>query len=336
MVNPLPLLRASALSPFVNFLEIVGTPTEKLLQRANLSVYALDDPHALLPRHQAFCFLEAAARREGIDNLGWLVGKRSSIQKLGAFGRLVTEAITLHDAIARAIQLIGLFNSGERFWLGAQGDRAWLGQEFFNLDGLDPHHASHFSLTLMLELIQQVAGSHWYPQEIYLQTCHLGRPDNHPLARAQIDTTQGITAIVFPRSFLNLPLQCAVTSNGHQDYTFLQTSAPALHFVGSLQQAIAPLLGESYPSVQVAAEISQMSVRTLQRRLAEEGLSYSRLVEQTRFKRATVWLQDPTLKLMEIAAELGYRDAAHFTRAFKRWTGMSPREFRAQNLQVSP
>ncbi len=110
----------------------------------------------------------------------------------------------------------------------------------------------------------------------------------------------------------------------------LELSAPDLDFVGSLRQAIALLLRDTYPDIHLAAEMSQMSVRTLQRRLAQEGFTYSHLVEQVRCAEAVRWLQDPNLKLVNIAAELGYTDAAHFTRAFKRWTGISPREFRRQ------
>jgi AraC-like DNA-binding protein len=69
--------------------------------------------------------------------------------------------------------------------------------------------------------------------------------------------------------------------------------------------------------------------------LAEANVSYSRLVERVRYEEATELLKQPELKLIEIAAELGYTDAANFTRAFKRWAGMSPSEFRAKNLDGS-
>lgn len=57
-------------------------------------------------------------------------------------------------------------------------------------------------------------------------------------------------------------------------------------------------------------------------------MNYSKLVEQVRFQTAVDLLREPDIKLIEIAAELGYTDAANFTHAFKRWTGISPREFR--------
>ena len=71
-----------------------------------------------------------------------------------------------------------------------------------------------------------------------------------------------------------------------------------------------------------------MSERSLQRRLAECGLSYARVVEDTRFDTACRMLGDPALKIVEISAELGYTDSANFTRAFRRWSGVSPQAFR--------
>jgi len=85
---------------------------------------------------------------------------------------------------------------------------------------------------------------------------------------------------------------------------------------------------DGYPSVDLAAAAAGMSRRTLQRRLTEHGLNYSRLVEQVRFETAVNLLKNPRIKLIEIGAELGYTDPANFTHAFKRWAGVSPRKFR--------
>jgi AraC-like DNA-binding protein len=70
-----------------------------------------------------------------------------------------------------------------------------------------------------------------------------------------------------------------------------------------------------------------MSVRTLKRKLAEEGTSYSDLTDQVQLGRA-VSLRRSVLTVDEIADRLGYSDAANFTRAFRRWTGKSPRAYR--------
>lgn len=59
-------------------------------------------------------------------------------------------------------------------------------------------------------------------------------------------------------------------------------------------------------------------------------MTYSHVVEKKLFALAVQWLQDPTIKLISIAAELGYSKPAHFAHAFKRWTGISPHEFRTK------
>ena len=77
------------------------------------------------------------------------------------------------------------------------------------------------------------------------------------------------------------------------------------------------------------ANALDLSVRTLQRRLAEHGLVFSELVEQTRVDLAREMLRDPDLLIRDIASEAGYAESSHFTRAFRRVTGITPREFRA-------
>ncbi|MFM7384413.1 MAG: AraC family transcriptional regulator ligand-binding domain-containing protein [Microcystaceae cyanobacterium] len=328
MASPIPLLRVVNLSPILTFLDEIGTPTEQCLRRAKLPVYAMDDPYTLLSLHQVMAFLADVSDREGIDNLGWRVENRVSLTEYGAFGRLILQSLTLGEAILTSIRTLGLFNSGVRSWLEVKGEQAWFGHQFTQLNGFDFPCGIQIALLLMLDLIQKATGDSWYPREIYLQTPHIGDLSYHPFSCSRIDQTQGFTAIIFPRSFLSLPLAQTSPAGYQQDLQILQTSAPAPDFVGSLQQVLTPLLREHYPAIELAAEIAQTSVRTLQRRLAEDSLTYSQLISRLRYQQAIHWLVNSDLKIIEIAAELGYQDAAHFTRAFKRWTGVAPQTFR--------
>ncbi len=105
-------------------------------------------------------------------------------------------------------------------------------------------------------------------------------------------------------------------------------SAPAPDFLTSVRQIISALLPWGYPDINRLAAAAGLSVRSFQRQPSQANLSYAKLVEQVRFDQAVRWLQDPTVKLTDIAMELGYAEPANFSRAFKRWTGTSPREFR--------
>ncbi len=86
-----------------------------------------------------------------------------------------------------------------------------------------------------------------------------------------------------------------------------------------------------YPTIDNTARRVGMPVRTLQRRLKESGLSYSELVEQTRYELACRLLDMPGAKMAAVARALGYNDPSSFSRAFRRWMGMSPRAYRSRD-----
>ena len=75
-----------------------------------------------------------------------------------------------------------------------------------------------------------------------------------------------------------------------------------------------------------------VSVRSLQRRLAEEGLTFSQLVDEVRLEMAVPQLRDRGIRITDVAFGLGYSNPAHFTRAFRRWAGVAPSEYRAHQL----
>jgi len=94
-----------------------------------------------------------------------------------------------------------------------------------------------------------------------------------------------------------------------------------------------PLIRARYlQAFAAAAEAAGMSVRSLQRRLASEGLTFSQLVDEVRLEMAVPQLRDPDIRITDVAFGLGYSDPAHFTRAFSRWAGVAPSEYRAHQL----
>jgi len=106
--------------------------------------------------------------------------------------------------------------------------------------------------------------------------------------------------------------------------------------IDSVRGAVAKLLPGGQVTLAKTAEATGFSARTLQRRLAEQGLNYSHLLDEMRFIKARELIQQHE-KIAEVATRLGYADAGSFTRAFERWTGMSPRQYRKRfNERVHP
>jgi len=100
--------------------------------------------------------------------------------------------------------------------------------------------------------------------------------------------------------------------------------------LSAMQQVIIDLLPNGYPLITSTAARIGISVRTMQRRLAEAGVKYSEFIDRVRFEQACRDLKNPQIPLGRVSVRLGYRDPSSFSRAFARWAGMSPRQYRKQ------
>ncbi len=124
------------------------------------------------------------------------------------------------------------------------------------------------------------------------------------------------------------------TANAHTAQMIVQQCEAELARLGyaeSIVERVRNLLicGEGgYPSVDDVARELHVSPRTLKRKLAEYGATYSALLDEIRLRDALRLLEGTRLPVDEIAARVGYTDRANFTRAFKRWTGVAPSERR--------
>lgn len=85
---------------------------------------------------------------------------------------------------------------------------------------------------------------------------------------------------------------------------------------------------ENLPTLTEIAESLNVSPRTLRRKLAEQGTSYNVIIDEVRKRRAINLLSTSRLSAEEISSRVGYSDASNFRHAFKRWTGLSPSDFR--------
>lgn len=100
-------------------------------------------------------------------------------------------------------------------------------------------------------------------------------------------------------------------------------------FLQQVHTVMLTLCREALPTLDQVASDLNMSARTLQRKLADHGFTFQQLLEQTQQHLAEQYLKDERLQLVEIAQLLGYSDQSAFTRAFKRWTGSTPKVFRS-------
>jgi AraC-like DNA-binding protein len=100
-----------------------------------------------------------------------------------------------------------------------------------------------------------------------------------------------------------------------------------------VRRALASRIAQGDVQIEGVARALGTSTRSLQRRLSAAGVTYQELLDQTRREAANTYLRAAALSIGEVAYLLGYSEAAAFHRAFKRWTGMGPQEFRDRHRQ---
>ncbi len=150
---------------------------------------------------------------------------------------------------------------------------------------------------------------------------------------------QPVSGVEIAQPWLERPLGDANTELYHvlksQAHRVLDRIQRSTGYAGRMRDYLAGVLPH-LPDMPETARVMGLSVRSLRRRLADEGSSYTQLVEEAQYDLARQLLQDPTRAIKQIGFDVGFTTAAAFDRAFKRWTGESPAVYRkAQFMALS-
>jgi len=268
--------------------------------------------------------------------LGFLAGRRMSIRTLHPdVQRAVIGAPTGFARVAAASKHMHRENSAQKIDTRSEGRNVRV---IFEIKGLQSTPFVGFAEWLNIEgiiaILRSAAGPDWCPAEITFVS--RGRPSDATLeayGNAHIRTGQPCSSVlVAAADIAQTCIDRRSTSDDVKDPTIPPRTPSGLgdawDFVTALRALIRPYLAQGHPHLSLVAEIVGMSERTLQRRLAQSGSTYSEIVQEARFSIASDLLADSDLNIADIAFAAGYENAPHFSRAFKRLTGMTPRDYR--------
>jgi AraC-like DNA-binding protein len=326
-VNPIPLVRVSAFLPFLSVLGQVGTPIERRLDESHIPFDLLGDLESLLPLTHLLDFLAHNARAEGIEDLGLRAAAQSHISGLGLFGRILMQSASLNIALDKASRLIPLYNSGQRIWIEAWQGQARVCHSLPKIAGTGRRFGNQFTMLMIIDLMRLAAGPKWQPAEIHLER---GVDDSKIYESLGVRLRESaVAAVVCDHHLLARPmLSSSQLDSPSDDVAKLVHGAPPDEFVDSIRQVIATYMRNDLIGIDHIAAVIGLGSRTLQRRLRGRGMDYSELVAATRLALARKLLDDRAIAVTDIAQELGYSDAANFTRAFRKWTGLAPSAYR--------
>lgn len=327
----LALTKSKHLIPFATVLRRHGESVEPLLRMANLPAACLDDPEMLVPVGATTRFRELCARKTGLHNIAITATDQLGMTDLGKLGQALLSAPTLQQSLFELGKLIGTQSSNLAIEMHPQptGHLA-ISHRVVSECGRGEWHRALYTLSWILKIVR-LADPDWSPSEIWLDT--QATPERFEVIESLGSTArfgQPSTGFLVPASMLALPVAkspAVQNEQGVEEDQFWSTS-PSKRYDVAVQQMIRSYIGDGWLSIEEASEVSNTSVRTMQRRLTAEHTTYSKVVQATRAEMAGELLVNTDGTLAEIAHELGYRHQGDFTRAFRRWAGLSPSEFR--------
>jgi AraC-like DNA-binding protein len=320
------VVQAQFILPMIDSLRNAGVPVGKYLMGAGLDKFNFDDPDSFIPLKCYLDFLELVARKETGTIIPVEVLMNYKISEMGSWGRHLASCHDLLSVCEDASSPDSRVFSNESldFWIAAGNASVtnhWTGDR-----SLPQRWCETISLRLMIDALDLVDEKDSGPNAIWIK----GDPPEELVDIVSESTPvmqldrPGI-GISFPTKLLSTPLK-ANGALGNGD-SHLDTAIPST--LTERIEAILDVASDRFvPNLQSVAYHADMSARDLQRKLQLEGTSFSDILSHWRLRTAIKLLCDGDLPTKEVAHRLKYSHSAHFVRAFKRLTGLTPGQFR--------
>jgi len=315
-----------------------GIEPAAILRGTGLSLADLEDDDTWISYRHTMQIIENAYRLTGDSTLGLEVGTAEDISTFGILGYAMLSCATVREAL----------KVGEKYQRTAQNlcDVKMLEDQ----DKLCVHAATPFVLTVqqyhfameelfagVMEIIRTITGENVYPDEVRFSYAkpEYAREYNRVFSCPVVFNSSGNT-MVLGKKVLELPVLQANKFNAKMSEKLCQEITRK--YVGEeglatrIRHIILSVPGE-FPSEAAVADALAVSGRTMRRQLGDLGTSFRDLLNQVRSDLAEQYLRNSTLSVEQIAQLLGYTETTNFRRAFNRWLGMSPREYRLSHLK---
>lgn len=266
---------------------------------------------------------------------GLKVGLQVGPGSFNVVSYLLQSAPNLRVAIGLVQQYQRLISDGGRFQVIAGTDASWL--VYHPRQGMlafSPHQVEAV-LAAVVAFSRLVTGQSMQPRQVQFSQARIG-----PLAvyqevfGCQVTFEQAFSGVLVDNALLDAPLPQANVQLARLHDQYAAQRLAVLHQGGALAQElrawIAAALQSRVPTRAEAAKALDMSERTLVRRMHEQQLSFSCLLDEARRDAALQAVARPEIPLANIGQSLGFAEPAVFWRAFRRWTGCTPARWRAR------
>jgi AraC-like DNA-binding protein len=319
-------------------LDQTGRDPAAILSKAGLTPEAARDPAVRLEVRTQIKLLELAAEELGDDLLGFRLACSFDLREIGLVYYVIASSEQLADALRNAARYSQIMNEGVRLRFALSERTATIELDYHNVDRDADRHQVEFWLVTLVRICRQVTDGRLAPSRLKIRHSRNAAPaEFRAFFGVDVEFGADADAIQFPSPIAALPV---VGRDGYLNELLRRYADEAMARAPperpSVRSAVEQLLPTLLPHGKATApELARrlgMSTRNFSRKLHEEGTSFAEILDLLRTALAKRYLDDATLPISEIAWLLGYREVSSLTHAFKRWTGMTPRQFRSGRL----
>ncbi len=313
--------------------EALGASRGALLGEAGLTETDLREPDASIPMESLYRLWETCMRVTRSPGLPLAVGEATELSDLRLYGFLIMTSEDVRQAIGRAIRFSRLLTTCGRWDLLTSGEEARVVWEREGGGRLGVRVANESALATFLHTFRDATSSQVPITEVSFRHRAPLRVDAHEaFFDCPVRWTARTDSFAFPVAALDVvpkdanPALASFLSERAEARLLELPDAP-VSMLDRVRSRVATTLADGPLQLEDCARGLGMSPRTLNRRLRELGTTYSKLLEEVRRERSERALRT-RVSITEIAFVLGYSDASAFSRAFRRWNGVSPAAFR--------
>ncbi|HEX4554339.1 MAG TPA: AraC family transcriptional regulator ligand-binding domain-containing protein [Xanthobacteraceae bacterium] len=312
-----------------------GIDPKPLLKEAGLREQQIDNRDARLDVRHQIRFLNLAANTLHDQLLGFHLAQPVDLRELGWIYYVAASSELLGEALQRAARYSSMVNEGVSVRY-LEGEEIKISVDYVGVARHSDRHQIEFVMTLLIRLCRQLTGRRLVPiRARFIHHRDSGLSELAAFFGGDIEFGATMDEVTFAITTSHLPV---VSADPYLNELLIASCEEALSrrptnrgsFRSQVENAVVPLLPHGRARAGEIARRLRFSQRTFARRLALEGLTFSEVVESLRRELAEQYLADSGLSISKIAWLLGYRENSAFAHAFKRWTGKTPRQARAQ------
>jgi AraC-like DNA-binding protein len=309
-----------------------GVEPASILARAHVDPRWMQSPASRIPFDAAHRVAFECVKATGCPHFGLLVGQRVGTAAMGTLAELARHSTTVGSALRMLCTHLHVQDRGAVAYLRERNAR----EVEFVYQIFHPHAPGRdqlldVALSIMLAFMRSLCGRDWAPAAV--EVAH-GPPQQTAPYRACLSAPVRFnaprTALVFPKRVLDRRIDGAKSTERKRLARLvadIEASAPPT-VTEYVARALARMVLDATPSEARLARMLRTSQRTLRRRLGAEGTSVKALVAEVRCEIACQLLAETRMPVREIASALNYAAPGIFSRAFKSWTGRTPRAYR--------